>query len=98
MAANTKELIRPSSTSVVTMVTALLIYAFLAIRLTVRIVTSNVNSSAAGFFLGVVLTSILIVVVGVLMAFANRDRREWPFVVVGSATFGVVLCLIFYGA
>ena len=91
---------RPETTpsSVIAAWCGLVLYLLVASRLVYRILTSGVNASARSFLLGVVITSVLLVAVGGLMAWTNRKKPQWPIVLLASCIIGTVMCLVFFGA
>jgi hypothetical protein len=76
---------------------ASVVYVVLAIRFAMRVGSSDLNSSARGFFLGVLATTVVLFVVAVAMGVSQRDRAGAAVPALLAALFGIFVCIVFYG-
>lgn len=73
------------------------LYLVLAIRFATRIWSSDLNSSARGFFMSALVTTIVLYAIAVVMAFSQRHRSGAALPVALAAIFGCFVCLVFFG-
>ena len=74
------------------------IYFILAVRFGWRIAAhNNLHPQTRGYFVGALVTTIVLYGVGLAVAFSERHRAGSLIPVVGAAIFGSFLCTIFYG-
>jgi hypothetical protein len=74
-----------------------LLYFVLSTRFALRIESSDLNSSARGYFYGALGTTVLLYVVALIVAVANRHDAAAGVPVLVSALFGSFVCIVFYG-
>lgn len=73
------------------------LYFLLAVRFALRIGSSDLNSSARGFFLSVLVSTIVLYSVSLLVAITQRHNAAAPVPVCLAAMFGAFVCVVFFG-
>ena len=73
------------------------LYLVLALRFALRIASAGLNSSARGYFTGVLVLTVVLYVAGLGVAVSERRRDAAAIPVIGAALFGSFVCVVFFG-
>lgn len=80
-----------------TVVVSSSLYLVLLVRFGNRIGSSDLNESARRYFVGVLVTTVVVYLGGLIVAIAQRGRRTGAIALIFGALFGSFWCVVSYG-